>query len=73
MQPPPQVTNGNIFGNAEALTQVSSTRIFLPPLLKKRICKSYKTIEVSDSEDDDDERKAKDFFQENQEIVNIAY
>ena len=61
MQPPQQVTNGNMFSDAESLTQGSSSSIFLPPLPKKRICKSYKTIEVSDSEDDN-ERKAKKSF-----------
>ena len=63
MQPRQQVTSGNMFRDAESLTQGSSSCIFLPPLPKKRICKSYKTIKVSDSEDDDDdERKAKDSF-----------
>ena len=62
MQPPQQVTSGNIFGDAESMTQGSSSSIFIPPLPKKRICKSYKTIELSDSEEDDDERKAKDSF-----------
>ena len=62
MQPPQQVTSGNMFGDGESLTQGSSSSIFLPPQPKKRICKANKTIEVSDSDDDNDERKAKDSF-----------
>ena len=52
------------------MTQGSSSSIFLPPLPKKRICKSYRTIEVSDSkdyDDYDDNRTAKDFFKQKTE------
>ena len=62
MQPSQQVTSGNNFGDAESMPQGSSSSIFLPALPKKRIFKSYKTIDMSDSEDDDNERKAKDSF-----------
>ena len=61
MQPFQLVTSGNIFKDAESMTQRLSSNNFLPPLPKKRICKSYKTIELSDSKDDD-ERKARDSF-----------
>ena len=67
MQAPQQVTSGNMFGDAASFAQESSSSIFSPPTQKsKKRCNSNKTIEVSDTEDDDnDERKAKDFIKKN--------
>ena len=62
MQPPQQVTSNNMFGDAKSLTQKSSSSFLLPPLPKQRICKSYKTIDVHDSDDDEDKRKDKNSF-----------
>ena len=56
MQAPQQVTSGNMFGDTASIAQGSSSNKFSPPPQKpKKRCNSNKTIEVSDTEDDDND------------------